>query len=105
MILVFTKSFSIYKRVLLKPPCVAFFYYFFKYRWSELDIPIVHDVYYEFTKSSERLENFGVLPQSYCYKNCRTMFTTHFLLKEKKYGKRRLEEQVEPNLNISENEN
>ena len=33
------------------------------------------------------------------------MFTTHFSQKEKKYGKRRLDEKVEPNLNISEDEN
>ena len=33
------------------------------------------------------------------------MFTTHFSRKEKKYGKRSLNEQVEPNLNISEDEN
>ena len=33
------------------------------------------------------------------------MFTTHFSRKEKKYGKRSLDEQVEPNLNISEDEN
>ena len=83
----------------------SIFYYFFKYRWSELDIPIVHDVYHEFTKSSERLETFGVLPQSSCHENCRTMFTTHSSRKEKKYGKRSLDEQVEPNLNISEDEN
>ena len=80
----------------------SIFYYFFKYRWSELDVPIVHEVYYEFTKSFERLENFTVLPQIYCHKNCRTKFTTHILRKEKKYGKRSLHEQVEPDLNISE---
>ena len=73
--------------------------------WSELDIPIVHDVYHEFTKSPERLENFGVLPQSCCHKNCRTTFTTYSSRKEKKYGKRSLDEQVEPKLNISEDEN
>ena len=83
----------------------SIFYYFFKYRWSELDLTIVDDVYYEFTKSSERLENFGELPQRHCHKNCRTMFTTHFSRKEKKYGKRSLDEQVEPNLDISEDEN
>ena len=73
----------------------SFLYYFFKYRWSELDIPIEDDVYYEFTKSFERLKNFGVLPQRYCHKNCRTMFTIHFSRKEKKYGKGSLDEQVE----------
>ena len=80
-------------------------YYFFKYRWFELDIPIVDDVYYEFSKSFGRLENFGVLPQRYCHKNCRTIFTTHFSRKEKKYGKKSLDKQVEPNLDISEDEN
>ena len=80
-------------------------YYFFKYRWSELDIPIVDDVYYEFTKSFERLENFGVVPQRYCHKNCRKMFTTHFSRKKKKYGNKSLDEQIEPNLNISKDEN
>ena len=83
----------------------SIFYYFCKYRLSELDISIVDDAYYEFTKSSERLENFGVLPQRYYHKNCRAMFTTLFSQKEKKYGKRSLDEQVEPNLNISEDEN
>ena len=34
-----------------------------------------------------------------------TMFITHFSRKEKKYGKRSLGEQVEPNLNKSEEEN
>ena len=33
------------------------------------------------------------------------MFITHFSRKEKKYGKRSLGEQVEPNLNKSEEEN
>ena len=33
------------------------------------------------------------------------MFTTHFSRKEKKYGKRSLDEQVEPNLNVFEDEN
>ena len=33
------------------------------------------------------------------------MFTIHFSRKEKKYGKRSLDKQVEPNLNISEDEN
>ena len=92
------------KRVLLKPPCRVFFITFSN-TGGELDVPMVHDAYYEFTKSSERLENFGVLPQNYCHKNCWTMFTTHFSRKEKKYGKRSLNEQVEPNLNISEDEN
>ena len=78
-------------------------YYFFKYRWSELDIPVEDDVYYEFTKSFERLKNFEVLLQRYCHKNCRTMFTTHFLRKEKKYGKESFDKQLESNLNISEN--
>ena len=33
------------------------------------------------------------------------MFTTKLSRKEKKYGKKGLDEQEEPNLNISENEN
>ena len=33
------------------------------------------------------------------------MFTLHLSRKEKKYGKKNLDEQVESNLNISENEN
>ena len=33
------------------------------------------------------------------------MFTTHFSRKGKKYGKKSLDEQVEPNLNISKDEN
>ena len=33
------------------------------------------------------------------------MLTTHFSRKEKEYGKRGLDEQLEPNLNISEDEN
>ena len=33
------------------------------------------------------------------------MFTTHFLREEKEYGKRGFDEQLEPNLNISEDEN
>ena len=80
-------------------------YYFFKQRWSELDIPIVDDVYYEFTKSSEKFEDFGVLPQRYWHKNWRTVFTTHFSRKEKEYGKRGLDEQLERSLYISEDEN
>ena len=55
--------------------------------------------------SANHLGNFGVLPQRYCHKNCRTIFTTHFSRKKKKYGKKSSEEQVEPNLNISEDEN
>ena len=51
------------------------------------------------------LKIFGVLLQSYCHKNCRTMSATHFSRKEKKYGKRSLDEQKEPYLNISEDEN
>ena len=53
----------------------SIFYYFFKYTWSELDIPVADDIYYEFTKSTEW------------------------------HLKRSLEKQVEPNLNIPENEN
>ena len=87
------------KRVLLKPRCVVFFIIFSNtggLNWySHI---IVDDIYYEFTKSPERLR---VLPQSYWYKDCQT----HVSRKEKKYGKRSLDEQVEPNLNIFEDEN
>ena len=48
---------------------------------------MVDDIYYEFTKSSGGLENFRALLQRYCHENYRTMFTTHFLRNEKKYGK------------------
>ena len=33
------------------------------------------------------------------------MFTTHFSRKKKKYGNKSLDEQIEPNLNISKDEN
>ena len=56
-------------------------------------------------KSSGILESFGVLPQKCCHKNCRTIFTTHFSPKEEKYGKKSLDEQVQPKYNISEDGN
>ena len=62
----------------------------------------VDDICYNFTKSSGKHDGFRALPQRYCCKNCQAMLTTHFSWKERKYGKKRLEEQVEPNLNISE---
>ena len=72
-------------------------YYFFKYRWSEVDILLVDNVYYEFTKLSGRLQYFGVLPQRYCHKSCRCL---HHIFQRKKISmiEKCLDKQVEHNL-------
>ena len=85
--------------VLLKPPFVVFFIIFFKHRLSELDIPKVDNVYYEFTKSSGRLENFRVLLQSIATKISEQCLEDIFHGK-KKVRQKSLDEQVEPNPNI-----
>ena len=54
--------------------------------------------------SPNHLKHLKVL--EYYHKDIDTkMFTTHFSRKEKEYGKRGLDEQLERNLNISEDEN
>ena len=87
------------ERVLLKPPFVVFFIIFFKHRLSELDIPKVDNVYYEFTKSSGKLENFRVLLQSIATKISEQCLE-HIFHGKKKVRQKSLDEQVEPNPNI-----
>ena len=87
------------KRALLKPLCVVFFY-----RRSELDVPIVDDVYYEFTNHQEDLKFL-----EYYHKDIGPKISEHSLQHifhgKKEVWQKSLDKQVEPNLDISEYEN